>query len=384
MMENVKVGKKLEPLRIALACGGTGGHIFPGLATAEVLRDRGHEVHLWLAGKDVESEAVAGWPGPIHTVSSEGFMYGFSPRSLKTVWTLMGSARKCVALMRCNLPQVLLAMGSYASVGPAYAAMRLRIPYVLHEANVLPGRAISLLSRWAATVAGSFEETRYYLKGRPLVVTGMPLRRELAEAAALPRNGTRDSAHLTLLVMGGSRGAHALNQTVTRAVCECHGVGHKLKVFHLSGRDDEIAVRAEYRTHGVPAEVLAFTKDVSAIYAAADLAICRSGASTCSELSAFGVPALLVPYPHAANDHQTANARAMEKSAAADVVPEKDLSVEWLKDYIAECILAPNRLSRMSAATRRRAAAGQGAVALADLVENVARRNASPIEAAAN
>lgn len=371
-----------ESLRIALACGGTGGHIFPGLATAEVLRDRGHEVHLWLAGKDVESEAVAGWPGPIHTVPSEGFMHGLSPRSLKTAWTLMGSARKCVDLMRGNPPDVLLAMGSYASVGPAYAAMRLRIPYVLHEANVLPGRAVRLFSRWATTVAGSFEETRYYLQGRPLVVTGMPMRRELAEAAARPRNGTHDAAHLTLLVMGGSRGARTLNQTVTRAVCECHGLGHKLKVIHLAGRNDEITVRAAYRTHGVPAEVLAFTKEMSAIYAAADLAICRSGASTCSELSAFGVPALLIPYPHAANDHQTANARAMEKSGAADVVPEKDLSVAWLKDYIAQCVLTPDRLSRMSAAMRRRGTAGQGTVALADLVENVVRRDVSPGELA--
>ncbi len=380
-MDPLTLNQNESPLRIALACGGTGGHIFPGLATAEVLRERGHEVHLWLAGKDVESEAVSGWDGPVHTVPSEGFMHGVSPRSLKTAWTLMGSARKCVDLMRRNLPQVMLGMGSYASVGPAYAAMRLKIPVVLHEANVLPGRAIGLLSRWAVTVAGSFEETRFYLRGRPLVVTGMPMRRDLAEAAAQRRNGKRDPGQLTLLVMGGSRGAHALNQTVTRAVCECHRLGHKFQVIHLTGRADEITVRGDYRTHGVSAEVLAFTRDMAAIYAAADLAICRSGASTCAELSAFGVPALLIPYPHAANDHQTANARAMEKVGAADVVPEKDLSDDWLKDYIAQCILAPNRLERMSAATRRRAA-GQGASALADLVVEVGRREFEPMAVA--
>lgn len=365
---------KGESLRIALACGGTGGHIFPGLATAEVLRERGHQVDLWLAGKDVESEAVAGWEGPIYTVPSEGFMHGFSPRSVATAWRLLGSARRCVDLMRQNLPRVLLGMGSYASVGPVYAAMRLNVPFVLHEANVLPGRAVSLFSRWAASVAGSFEETRYYLRRRPLVVTGMPMRRGLAEAAAQPRVPPLDSDRLTLLVMGGSRGAHTLNEVATRAICRCHDLGHKLQVIHLTGREDEAMVRSSYEEHRVPSEVQAFKRDMASTYVSADLAICRSGASTCSELSAFGVPALLVPYPHAANDHQTANARAMEKTGAADVVAEKDLSVDWLKDYIAQCILAPGRLARMSAATRRRAGV-QGASALADLVVQVAKRD---------
>lgn len=380
-MANSDSFKKGDPVRIALACGGTGGHIFPGLATAEVLRERGHKVDLWLAGKDVESEAVAGWDGPIYTVPSEGFMYGLSPRSLNTAWKLMGSARRCVELMRTHLPEVLLGMGSYASVGPVYAAMRLKVPFVLHEANVLPGRAVSLFSRWATSVAGSFEETRYYLRRRPLVVTGMPMRRGLAEAAAQPRVPALDADRLTLLVMGGSRGAHALNDVATRAICKCHELGHKLQVIHLTGREDEAVVRSAYEDHRVPSEVQAFTRDMASIYTKADLAICRSGASTCSELSAFGVPALLVPYPHAANDHQTANARAMEKTGAADVVPEKDLSVDWLKDYIAQSILAPGRLARMSAATRRRAGA-QGAAALADLVVKVAHREPAPAVAA--
>jgi UDP-N-acetylglucosamine--N-acetylmuramyl-(pentapeptide) pyrophosphoryl-undecaprenol N-acetylglucosamine transferase len=177
---------------------------------------------------------------------------------------------------------------------------------------------------------------------------------------------------MTLLVMGGSRGAHQLNQIVTQAICETYRLGHKIQAIHLSGKDDEAAVRAAYKEASVPGVVHGFTQDMASIYAQSDLAICRSGASTCSELSAFGVPALLVPYPHAANDHQTANARAMEKVGAADIVPEKDLSVDWLKDYISQSIRFPGRLAKMSAATKGRVV-GEAAEALADLVVQVGR-----------
>lgn len=163
-------------MKIALACGGTGGHIFPGLATAEILTARGHEVELWLAGKDGEEQLVDGWDGPVVTVQSEGFSNGVSPRAVGTAWTLMRATRKCTTTMRESRPDVVLGMGSYATVGPVMAAMRLQIPFVLHEANVLPGRAVSLFSRWASAIAGSFEETRYYLRRKELVLTGMPIR----------------------------------------------------------------------------------------------------------------------------------------------------------------------------------------------------------------
>jgi len=361
-----------KPLRIALACGGTGGHIFPGLATAEELVKRGHQVDLWLAGKDVEGDAVRGWQGPVFTVPSEGFSSGVSPKAIGTAFKLMGAAKRCVDVMKQNQPEVLLGMGSYSSVGPVCAAMRLKIPFVLHEANVLPGRAVSLFSRWATSVAASFEETRYYLSRKDLVLTGMPMRKGLAEAALREPHHDLDPNCLTLLVMGGSRGARTLNQDVTQAVCEAHNLGHKVQVVHLSGKDDEASVRAAYADAHVPGAVYSFTQDMAPIYAQCDLAICRSGAATCTELSAFGMPALLIPYPYAANDHQTANARAMEKIGAADVVPEKDVSVDWLKDYIAQCTIDTGRLARMSAASKSRSV-GRGAGALADLVEKVGR-----------
>ena len=358
-----------KPLRIALACGGTGGHIFPGLATADVLQQRGHHVTLWLAGKDVETPAVQGWSGAVITVPAQGLPTGWSPRVVAALWRLWRARATCIACMRAAPPDVLLAMGSYASVGPVTAALRLQTPVVLHEANVLPGRAIRLLARWARAVAASFEETRYYLRRRQPVVTGMPIRRELAEACQrLPR--PEPGAPWTLMVLGGSRGAHQLNMAATEAVCRLRAQGVPLRVTHLTGAADEGAVAAAYQEAGVEHVVHPFTADVAPLYAAAHLALCRSGASTCAELLAFGVPALLVPYPHATGNHQMANAQALVKLGAADVVSERNLTVAWLVDYLASCFRTPERLTRMSTAARAHGAAN-GAAALADLVERV-------------
>jgi UDP-N-acetylglucosamine--N-acetylmuramyl-(pentapeptide) pyrophosphoryl-undecaprenol N-acetylglucosamine transferase len=357
-------------LKIAVACGGTGGHIFPGLATADILRERGHDIRLWLAGKDVEAPAVKDWAGPVVTVQAEGLPSGFSLRMLRAAWKLLRAALSCRKIMRQNRPDVLLAMGSYASAGPVFAALSLNVPVVLHEANVLPGRAIALFSRWATAVAGSFEETRFYLRRKDLVVTGMPIRKDLEKAAktAAPHESGRDL--FTVLVMGGSRGAHRLNDLASAAIAQIHKAGHRIRVIHLTGTVDEAAIRKNYQDAGVAATVSAFEQDMAPIYTSTDLAICRSGASTCAELSDFAVPALQIPYPGATNDHQMVNARAMEKSGAVDVVPEHDLSLSWLVDYIVGCMQTPGRLARMSAATRSRAMQS-AAESLATLVVQV-------------
>ena len=357
-------------MKIAVACGGTGGHIFPGLATADVLRQRGHEIRLWLAGKDVEAPAVKDWAGPVVTVQAEGLPSGFSLRMIRAAWKLLRAAWSCRKIMRQDRPDVLLAMGSYASAGPVFAALSLKVPVVLHEANVLPGRAIALFSRWATAVAGSFEETRFYLRRKDLVVTGMPIRKDLEKAAksAPPHESGRDL--FTVLVMGGSRGAHRLNDLASAAMVQIHKAGHRIRVIHLTGIVDENAIRKNYQDAGVAAVVSAFEQDMAPIYTTTDLAICRSGASTCAELSDFAVPALQIPYPDATNDHQMVNARAMEKSGAVDVVPERDLSLSWLVDYIVGCMQTPGRLARMSAATRSRAMQS-AAESLATLVVKV-------------
>lgn len=356
---------------VAVACGGTGGHIFPGLATARELAGRGHRVTLWMAGKDVESEAVKGWGGDIVTVPARGLPSGLSIASFTNGVKLLAAIAKVSGIMKKRRPDVLLAMGSYASVGPVGAAIRLGVPYVLHEANVVPGRAVKLFSRRAAAVAGCFEETRFYLRKRNLVLTGMPLRRELMESRPEPRTAGEP---LRLLVMGGSRGAHALNEWAPAALIALQAKGERFKVTHLTGEQDYAKVTNLYRAARVEARVMPFTRDMGALYAATDFALCRAGAATCAELLYFGIPSLLVPYPHAIHDHQTHNARAMEKTGAADMVPEADITHDWLCSYLLQMMKRDEVRERMSKAARAQAGT-DGAVALADLMESVARKH---------
>lgn len=361
-------------MKVAVACGGTGGHVFPGLATARELLRRGHDVTLWLTGRDTEQAALKDWDGPAVQVPARGFPLGFSMESLKRAWLLARAVGRSRRLMRANRPDVLLAMGSYASVGPCGAARLLGVPIVLHEANVIPGRAVRLFARAAAAVAAGFEETRFHLHRARLSVVGIPLREELTEAArALPPRGSVVQNPFRLLIVGGSLGAHRLNEVATATLVRLQQKGQAVAVTHLTGKDDEAAVRAAYQAAGVAAEVIAFTKYMAPLYHAADLAICRAGASTCAELAYFGVPALFVPYPRAAMDHQTANARALEKRGTADVVAESALTPEWLEAYLAQTLHKPERLARLRAAALKEGVK-DGTAALATLVEACARK----------
>lgn len=358
----------MKALNIHIACGGTGGHIFPGLATANVLRRRGHAVTLLLAGKDVERIAVAGWDGPVRVAISEGFASGAGWGAVRAAARMLRAISQSYAQMRQAPPDVLLGMGSYASVGPVTAALLLGRPVVLHEANAVPGRMVSLYARWAARVGVMFEETRFYLKRRAVVFTGMPLRPEAAAGAGEPRP---ESAAFTVLVMGGSRGARRLNELATEAAARLNGAARATRFIHLTGAADEERVRAAYAAAGVEHEVQAFCPEMGGVYHRADLAITRSGAATCAELLAHRLPALLVPYPYAARHHQHANARAMSRYGASDWVDERDLESAWLADYIDGMRRAPERRHRMSADAARYAQPAAD-VALADVVEEAA------------
>lgn len=355
-------------MRIAVACGGTGGHIFPGLATADVLRSRGHDVTLWLAGRDVERTSLAGWDGPVASVRAVGFPRGLSLRTISAVVRSGFAVLRCFALMRSQRPDVLLAMGSYASIGPVLAAHWLRIPVVLHEANAVPGRAIIRLARYARVLAVCFEDAGRRFPSARAVVTGLPVRTGAVAEDAVP---LLPHDRFTVLVMGGSQGAHRLNEIASRALCRLHEEGESFQVIHLSGRRDEGEMRQCYQAAGVRAEVVGFLHDMASAYRAADLAVSRSGAASCTELAVCALPALLVPYPHAVNDHQMANARSMAAGGGMDVMAEEDLTVESLAAYLKDRMGDRAKRVMMKAAltaTARPNAAG----ILADVVEEVA------------
>ena len=176
---------------------------------------------------------------------------------------------------------------------------------------------------------------------------------------------------MRILVVGGSRGAQALNDTVPKAIAAAAEKGLKLTVEHIAGLQDKETVEAVYSKLGADARIHQFVQDMEEIYLSTDLAICRSGAATCAELAAFGVPALLVPYPHAVRDHQMSNARVLQDVGAADVVAQEDLSATWLRDYLMNVSEKPARLERMAVAMKKRGQSDASA-RLADLLEKVA------------
>jgi len=361
-----------KQLHVALACGGTGGHIFPGLATAEVLHARGYKVTLWLAGKDIEAKAVAHTPWDKITIHAKGWEGGWRKFHV-FVWNYFAAGRRAKRPMKENQPDVILAMGSYAGMGPVRAGLKLGIPVVLHEANSVPGRMVSHFAGKASRVGATFEMTRYELKGKArLYLTGMPLRGDLATSArthSLERDSTKP---FHIVCMGGSRGASALNLITRRAIRDLYIREKNIFVIHLTGEKDEQSVRTCYENAGIPHHVSAFESDMRPWYQKADLAICRAGASTCAELSAFGIPSLLVPYPFAARDHQYKNASEFFRIKAADVIEESDLEVEWLTDYIEGCIYTPERLKRMRIAVKAWSKI-DAADQLADLVEEAVK-----------
>ncbi|WP_372796818.1 glycosyltransferase, partial [Pontiella sp.] len=185
-----------------------------------------------------------------------------------------------------------------------------------------------------------------------------------------PRSARSESDPLRILVMGGSRGARVLNEELPRALAMAAAKGVKLSVIHLAGLQDTAEIQAVYDKAGIEADVQQFVQQMENIYLKTDLAMCRSGAATCAELAAFGVPALLIPYPHAVRDHQMSNARVMQDSGAADVVAQQDLTATWLRDYLVNVAAKPGRLERMGAAMKKR---GQvdAAQQLANLIEKV-------------
>lgn len=353
--------------KFSVSCGGTGGHVFPGMATAKALQKRGHDVTIWLSGKAIETATRHAWNGPVISTGAEKL--SFHP--LRVPRTLLSLHRVYYASLRelkKQRPDALLAMGSYSSIGPVLAARWLKIPVILHEANVIPGKAVSLLSGFAKAVAISFPETRAHLKHPAITLTGLPLRKEMESAAAEPSG---KPTVFTVLTMGGSQGAQRLNETVPAALGRVLAAGIPVDAIHLSGEQAKSSVEKAYHAAGVPATVYGFCSDMVSVYRRTSLAISRSGANSCLELALFGIPAVLVPYPHSARDHQLANARAMTQAGAAELLEQHDLSPERLAETIRSLATDPHRQTAMQAAARSRALTGADD-RLADLIQQVA------------
>src|SRR5438874_4960073 len=336
-------------MNAVIACGGTGGHLFPGIAVAEVLRDRGHEVMLLISDKDIDALALSGRTNfRVEKLPTIGLPSAFSPALFGFARRFYESLSVCRSLYRTFKPQVVLGMGGFTSTAPVLAGRIRGIATFIHESNAVPGKANRLTARMVRAVMLGFKECAPFFPKAHTEVTGTPVRTELVHLdrqAAREKLGLREDL-TTLLVMGGSQGASGINQAVIKSLPFLHDL--PIQVIHLAGARDERLVADNYQREKIPAHVAAFHHAMEEVYSAADLAIARSGAASLAELAAFSLPAILIPFPYAAEDHQTKNADIFVRAGAAVLLKESDLTAESLAQKIRELIDHPNQLGHLA------------------------------------
>jgi UDP-N-acetylglucosamine--N-acetylmuramyl-(pentapeptide) pyrophosphoryl-undecaprenol N-acetylglucosamine transferase len=331
---------------VAIACGGTGGHLFPGIAIGEALQAMGADVLLIVSEKEIDQHAVKAAhgmetfaaPAVASTAGKGAFVRG-----------LLKSFKMSRALFRKRRPDAVIAMGGFTSAGPVWAARSMRIPAFLHEANSIPGRA----NRWLASSAGEifvmFEGAKQRFGSRPVTVAGMPVRSEFqsgdagAARMALGLEPDRD----VILFMGGSQGATAINDAAMAAIPRLRERRPDLQFLHLTGMKDIERCAAFWRECGARGVVTPFLSEMDMALNAANLAVSRSGASSLAEFAAMRLPAILVPYPIAADDHQVHNARAFVQSGAAAMILQAQLNADALVPVALELLEDSAKRSRI-------------------------------------
>lgn len=345
---------------------------------AECLLKRGHEVTVLLCGRDVERSLLDG--SGLEMVTVRSIPLSFSP------WRLAGAlAVNFTALVRSlsllGNADVVVGMGGYGAAAPLAAAKLRRLPVVLFEANAVPGRVTRLFARHALALALGMPECEASLRGKVrktclLEVTGVPVRSALVHASdggSRPESGGEEVKRI--LVFGGSRGARFFNEVVVQALARLKRSGLDFQVDHVSGVGAEEIVRSRYAAAGIPCEVAEYTGQMARLYRRASCAVARAGASTCAELAVFGVPALLIPYPFAAGDHQARNAAALAADGAAVVCRQETADVRTVAEQVRRLLSDARLRERMSRAVRGRARA-EAAGRVADMVEAVLGLNA--------
>lgn len=341
--------------------GGTGGHVLPGLAVAEALRAKGERTFRWI-GDPARIEATL-----VPKAGIDLLPYGLSrPRPHSPRW-LIASLRQawgCFRELRRSPPRVVVALGGYAALLPGLIAPLLGRPLLVMEQNARSGRTNRLLARFANAVVTQFPEARHGLPGRRVNQLGNPVR------PITPRERGQGEK-LTVLIAGGSLAATTLNDLVVQAAALAKDlVG--LHLVHLAGEKDQARVAEQYRAAGVDAEVMGFCHDMPALYERVDVAITRAGATTVAELCAAGIPALYIPLPWAADDHQTANAQAVTRVGGAEVLPQATTTPAYLATRLRALVGDRALVARMSHAARS-LARPQAAAEVAELVQGIAR-----------
>ncbi len=339
-----------RPLKILIACGGTGGHLFPGIAVAEALLARGHEVRLLISEKKVDAQASAKYAHlSFRKMPAVAKPATLSPKMLPFLWKLWGSIRQCKTVIREFQADAVLGMGGFTSLPPVYAGHKLGLKTFVHDSNARPGRANVMTSRFCTRVFLGLDAAKSFFPQAETTTTGTPVRPEITQLPQREVAATSlglDPARPTLLVTGGSQGARRLNELCALAAAELPA---NYQILHIAGALDFSRV-AEITAGRDGYKVLGFCDQMPAAYAVADLVIARSGASSLTEIASAGLPSILVPYPHAADDHQTRNAEVFASAGAALLVQEAELSAEKLAELATSILQDLPTYKRMAKA----------------------------------
>ncbi len=345
-----------QPLRgtapkVAIACGGTGGHLFPGIAVAEALAEQGCDAVLLVSAKEIDQQTTKSLSFETITLPAVGLQAG---GRLRFVPQLLKSLRQSRKLFRKDPPAAVLATGGFTSAPPILAGWSLKKPAYLHESNSIPGRAIRWLAPFATAIFAGFPSAQKSLRKRNVLLTGTPVRTELKSiepAAARIALGLNPEKPV-LLVMGGSQGAAAINRLALEALPALAQKNPELQFIHLTGPKEREKVRDAYAARQRKAAVLPFLTEMELALGAATVALSRAGASSLAEFAAVELPSILIPYPSAADNHQFFNARAFMETGAARQLEQLSATPEYLATLVTELIDNAEMRHRMRTALR--------------------------------
>ncbi len=328
--------------RIVIMAGGTGGHVFPALVVAQSLAEKDWQVSWLGTQRGLESRVVPENGIEIDWLSVSGLRGKGRLAFLKAPFMLFSACKQAMQVLRVRRPDVVLGMGGFVAGPGGLMAKLLGIPLIIHEQNRIPGTTNRLLSGFANTVLEAFPGS--FKKQKNALCTGNPLRK--AFSTIQEKSGFSVVRPIRILVVGGSLGAQILNQVVPEAVAKMDDV----EIKHQTGKNMLDQVKKAYANNDVKAEVRTFIDDMVSVYQWADLIICRAGAMTISEVAAAGLPSILIPFPHAIDDHQTANARYLEEANAGVLIAQEKLNPSLLAEQVKNI---KNNLEKMSKSARQ-------------------------------
>ncbi len=342
-------------MRCVIAGGGTGGHLFPGIAVAEAFvgREKGNEVLFIGTERGIEARVLPGGRFPLKTIQAKPIQ-GKSPlEMIKAILSLPTAVSEASSILKEFQPQLVLGVGGYASGPTLLAAFLGGMKRAIQEQNVMPGMTNRVLKWFSQRIFISFEEAKKYFPEKKTVVTGNPIRKEFLASLSKDKGEMKKKDGLTLLIFGGSAGAHRINRAMIEALDRLEGIKFFLRIIHQTGKEDLDAVSKAYREKGFDALVRPFFEDMATYYQLSDLVICRSGASTVAEIAVCGKAALLIPYPYAAHNHQFINAKKLVDLGAARMILDRELNGQVIAQVILHLYQHPEERTSMEESIRR-------------------------------